>query len=157
MSVTKAPWHTFANDYCGRDHQAPLTSHLSCSREGLSPHQQESAPSRWTTSLSSLSLSISLSLGGPSVSQTASARARAGWAGAKTTHLTYTRSGKRRQNLETCFYLSFTFHLTDFSTGNKNSASLSSLGAFSGSNSTKEMSSETLLESCQSGSRRVLQ
>ena len=48
-------------------------------------------------------------------------------------------------------------YLTDFSTGNKNSASLSSLGAFAGSNSTKEMSSETLLESCESGSRQVLQ
>ncbi len=48
-------------------------------------------------------------------------------------------------------------YVTDFSTGNKNSASLSSLGAFAGSNSTKEMSSETLLESCRSGSRQVLQ
>ena len=46
MSVTKAPWHTFANDYCGRDHQVPLASHLSCSGDGLSQPHEAAAPSR---------------------------------------------------------------------------------------------------------------
>ena len=58
MSVTKAPWHTFANDYCGRDHQVPLGSHLSCSGDDLSLPQQEAAPSRWA--LLSLSFTIIL-------------------------------------------------------------------------------------------------